>query len=150
MPFCPHKDLPFNFMYLFFCPQHAACRILVPRPGIKPAPPAVEARSQLTGLPGNFLITALVVLKPIVRMARPEERPQPRRISFPLGVGSTCWDCANRSICQSPFTYQALKAVAQKWAGGFPGGAVVKNPPANAEDTGSSPGPGRSHMPWSN
>ena len=33
---------------------------------------------------------------------------------------------------------------------GFPGGAVVKNPPANAGDTGSSPSPGRSHMPWSN
>ena len=33
---------------------------------------------------------------------------------------------------------------------GFPGGSVVKNPPANAGDTGSSPGPGRSHMPQSN
>ena len=32
----------------------------------------------------------------------------------------------------------------------FPGGAVVKNPPANAGDTGSSPGPGRSYMPRSN
>ena len=32
----------------------------------------------------------------------------------------------------------------------FPGGAVVKNPPANAGDTSSSPGPGRSHMPRSN
>ena len=32
----------------------------------------------------------------------------------------------------------------------FPGGAAVKNPPANAGDTGSIPGPGRSHMPWSN
>ena len=32
----------------------------------------------------------------------------------------------------------------------FPGGAAVKNPPANAGDTGSSPGPGRSHMPRSN
>ena len=31
----------------------------------------------------------------------------------------------------------------------FPGGAVVKNPPANAGDTGSSPDPGRSHMPQS-
>ena len=31
----------------------------------------------------------------------------------------------------------------------FPGGAVVKNPPANAGDAGSSPGPGRSHMPRS-
>ena len=34
--------------------------------------------------------------------------------------------------------------------GGFPGGTVVKNPPANAGDTGASPGPGRSHMPRSN
>ena len=34
--------------------------------------------------------------------------------------------------------------------GDFPGGAVVKNPPANAGDTGSSPGPGRSHMLQSN
>ena len=33
---------------------------------------------------------------------------------------------------------------------GFPGGAVVENPPANAGDAGSSPGPGRSHMPRSN
>ena len=33
---------------------------------------------------------------------------------------------------------------------GFPGGAVVGNPPARAGDTGSSPGPGRSHMPRSN
>ena len=33
---------------------------------------------------------------------------------------------------------------------GFPGGTVVKNPPANAGDTGLSPGPGRSHMPQSN
>ena len=33
---------------------------------------------------------------------------------------------------------------------GFPGGAVVKNPPANAGDTESSPGPGISHVPRSN
>ena len=32
----------------------------------------------------------------------------------------------------------------------FPGGTVVKNPPANAGDTGSSSGLGRSHMPLSN
>ena len=32
----------------------------------------------------------------------------------------------------------------------LPGGAVVKNLPANAGDTGSSPGLGRSHMPQSN
>ena len=39
-----------------------------------------------------------------------------------------------------------LKALVQ----GCLRGAVVKNPPATAGETGSSPGPGRSHMPWSN
>ena len=33
---------------------------------------------------------------------------------------------------------------------GFPGGAVIKNAPAKEGDTGSSPGPGRSHVPRSN
>ena len=33
---------------------------------------------------------------------------------------------------------------------GFPGGAVVESLPADSGDTGSSPGPGRSHMPRSN
>ena len=31
---------------------------------------------------------------------------------------------------------------------GFPGGSVVKNLPAKAGDIGSTPGPGRSHVPW--
>ena len=35
-------------------------------------------------------------------------------------------------------------------SGGFPGGAVGENVPANAGDVGSSPGLGRSHMPRSN
>ena len=33
---------------------------------------------------------------------------------------------------------------------GFSGGLVVKNPPATVADTGSSPPPGRSHMPRDN
>ena len=33
---------------------------------------------------------------------------------------------------------------------GFPGGAVVKNPPVNAGDKGFSPGLGRSHVPRRN
>ena len=32
----------------------------------------------------------------------------------------------------------------------FPGGPAVKNPPANAGNMDSIPGPGGSHMPWSN
>ena len=38
----------------------------------------------------------------------------------------------------------------RKEFGDFPGGAVVKSPPANAGDMGSIPGLGRSHMPRSN
>ena len=37
----------------------------------------------------------------------------------------------------------------KKTIAGFPGGSVVKNPPADAGDTGSIPDPGRSHVPWS-
>ena len=37
-----------------------------------------------------------------------------------------------------------------KYSRGFPCGSMVKNLPANAEDTGSTPGPGNSHMPWNN
>ena len=43
----------------------------------------------------------------------------------------------------------------RRWAqvskgGDFPGGTVVQDPPANAGDMGSNPGPGRSHMLPSN
>ena len=48
------------------------------------------------------------------------------------------------------FTQVVPNTYTKKFPWGFPGGAVVKNPPANAGDTGSSPGPGISHMPWSN
>ena len=37
----------------------------------------------------------------------------------------------------------------KKAGGGFPGGAAVGSLPANAGDTGSGPGLGRSHVPWS-
>ena len=37
----------------------------------------------------------------------------------------------------------------KKSAKGFPGGSVVKNPPANAGDMGWIPGVGKSHMPQS-
>ena len=43
---------------------------------------------------------------------------------------------------------EAINTKKDLW--GFPGGAVVENPPANAGDTGSSPGLGRSYMPRSN
>ena len=46
-------------------------------------------------------------------------------------------------------TYNGLSS-SEKVDWDFPGGAVVKNLPVNAGDTGSSPGPGGSHMPRSN
>ena len=42
------------------------------------------------------------------------------------------------------------KSELKKTQGGFPGGAVVGSLPANAGDTGSGPGLGRSHVPRSN
>ena len=47
--------------------------------------------------------------------------------------------------------HEEVKRLAfKKMCRGFPGGAVFENLPANAGDTGSSPGLGRSHMPQSN
>ena len=55
-----------------------------------------------------------------------------RRISFQNQPSDHCACCLGVKV---------------KTVMGLPGGAVVKNPPANAGDRGSSPGPGRSHMP---
>ena len=51
------------------------------------------------------------------------------------------------SCCYILFT-EDYRLKKKSW--GFPGGTVVENLPANAGDTGSSPGLGRSHMPRSN
>ena len=60
----------------------------------------------------------------------------------------TPWQCikSTKDTMESKINCRTRKL----WDRDFPGGAVVKNPPANAGDMGSSPGPGRSHMPWSN
>ena len=55
----------------------------------------------------------------------------------------------------SRFNYQQQRILKEnfvKWGKSwdFPGGTVVKNPPANAGDMGSIPGLGRSQMPRSN
>ena len=46
-----------------------------------------------------------------------------------------------------PFTFKLWRG---EYEQDFPGGTVGKNPPANAGDTGSIPGPGRFHMVQSN
>ena len=52
----------------------------------------------------------------------------------------------------SPVNYSPLPSMLSNKStqGGFPGGAVVESLPANARDTGSSPGLGGSHTPRSN
>ena len=50
------------------------------------------------------------------------------------------------SLCCTPETNTTKPQFKKTKIRDFPGGTVVKNPPANAGDTGSSPGPGRSHM----
>ena len=49
----------------------------------------------------------------------------------------------------SPLEDPSPLQINKKAVKGFPGGAVVESLPANAGDTGSSPGLGRSHMPQS-
>ena len=53
-----------------------------------------------------------------------------------------------KSKRKSKNTWRQMKM--KKHQSDFPGGTVVKNPPANAGDMSLSPGPGRSHMSQSN
>ena len=62
-----------------------------------------------------------------------------------------CTEILNHYVVYQELTQCCRSIILQKqtyW--GFPGVAVVKNLPANAGDTGSSPGLGRSHMTQSN
>ena len=59
-----------------------------------------------------------------------------------------CLQKGTMQICFSKLHFQSSRFIrTHSWD--FPGGTVVKNPPANAGDMGLIPGPGRSHMPWS-
>ena len=54
--------------------------------------------------------------------------------------------CKNPQENISQLNSTILKKETLRSSWGFPGGAVVKNPPGNAGDTGWTPGPGRFHM----
>ena len=60
---------------------------------------------------------------------------------------SSVWALIFKKLFLSPGCFYIIKK--ESWLS-FPGCAVVENLPANAGDTGSSPGLGRSHMPRSN
>ena len=122
----------------------ACMQDLVPRSGIEPGPPALGTRS-LT----HWTATQV-----------------------PVCCNSKCWTpSAHVHLYLPHLPVNNLFSLTGKWAANslvvylfihqnfyfivlkiqdFPGGALVGSPPANAGDTGSSPGPGGSHMPWSN
>ena len=63
-------------------------------------------------------------------------------------------DSLNMSLllqASNPIAWECRRKVLYKgFIGDFPGGPMDKNLPADSGDTGSVPGPGRSHVPWSN
>ena len=61
-----------------------------------------------------------------------------------------CPECVKDTEVKKKGFFKITNVYTKAEEGDFPGGAVVRNPPASAGDTGSSPGPGRSHMPRSN
>ena len=56
--------------------------------------------------------------------------------------------CVHQEPCTMNTTVLFVRV--EDWKLGFPGGSVVKNPPANVGDMVRIPGPGRSHMTRSN
>ena len=63
-----------------------------------------------------------------------------------------CSKCSSkRKVYSNIILSQEIRKISNKKSNlGFLGGTVVENLPANAGETGLSPGLGRSHMPWSN
>ena len=71
-------------------------------------------------------------------------------------MSRSCWE--NRPSLRMKSVVVLFKATdldlqsrtTSRYGEGFLGGSVVKNPLANAEDTGLIPGPGRYHIRWGN
>ena len=82
---------------------------------------------------------------------QPRDRTPVSCVSCTAGRFFTRW--ATGGSLSFTSSYKAtciLKPLKNIDAEDFPGGPVVKNPPANAGDRSSIPGQGRFHMPWSN
>ena len=78
-----------------------------------------------------------------------------RKVKMPSSPKPSNWRrvslLAETEACTRLFSDIKFLFQTSKYEGrDFPGGPVVKDPPANAGHTGSSPGPRRSHMPQSN
>ena len=83
-----------------------------------------------------------------------------KNIGIPIFITALFTTAKTRKQPKSPLTDEWIKmwsiytmeyysVIKKNEVTGFPGGSVVKNPPVNAGDMGSIPGPRGSHMPWS-
>ena len=120
----------------------------LPRPGLEPVSPSLAGRFSTTAPPGKpehlFIRFFVICISSLVKCLL-------RSLAHFLKLGcflivqyihlqrTISWDTGTISVPHQ-----------KKHHPGFPGGAVVENLPANAGDTGSSPGLGRSHVPRSN
>ena len=100
----------------------------IPGPGLKPVSPAL-AGGFLTTVPTREALLCMFLLRSCVSLILCPCRLLD--LFFPPEGSENFLSLKSNSL-------------------GFPGGTVVENLPANAGDTGSSPGLGRSHMPRSN
>ena len=109
------------FLFFFFWLHRAACRILVPRPGIEPGPPQRKCRVLTTGLPGNslncFILNSNIIPQQKIKPKRGEKIP-------PLVFASRLWAGATQSVVNGPVPFCQMFATAsqhnrcrkQEWA----------------------------------
>ena len=112
----------------------------------------VRAEVWADGTPGRAKTADPVVVKLHPGAQAPKLKQYPLKRHAKEGIKpliNTFLKCQLIRPCQSPYNTPILP-VQKPGTMGFPGGAVVENLPANAGETGSSPGLGRSHVPRSN
>ena len=137
----------------------AACGIF-PDQGSNPCPLRLQADSQPLRHQGSPVFFFKLKKKFFfwlccaacgILVLRPGNKPGPLAVKVPSPNHWTTREFpALFYYVHNSFYYLKLFLCCKISVRGFPGGAVVKNPPAYAGDMGSSPGPGRSHMPQSN